>query len=165
MKAIHFLEPPKQIALFCGPNLYRPDAEKKLPALAWYRRIIEAIIPKNTALTTPCLWHNDLHDDNIFVDPQNPEKITGIIDWQSCHVPPLFNQNPDPAFLDWNGLEPETLELAPRPKLSGLPTEERSSALHEYTTQNMLIGWRKLMHAKTQTCINWLNFERRQLTG
>ncbi|KAJ5896137.1 uncharacterized protein N7473_005536 [Penicillium subrubescens] len=51
--------------------------------------------------------------------PHNPGKITGIIYWQSCHISPLFNHNPDPALLDLNGLEPETLDLVPRPKLSG----------------------------------------------
>ncbi|KAJ5329283.1 phosphotransferase enzyme family protein [Penicillium brevicompactum] len=170
MKAIQSLKPPKQIALFCGPKLYRPDTQKKITALAWWRQIVDVLIPKNTALAIPRLWHNDLHDDNVFVDPHNPEKITGIIDWQSCHISPLFNHNPekitgiidwqschisplfnhnpDPAFLDWNGLEPESLDLAPRPKLSGLSPEERSAALHEYSIQNVLIGWRKLMHAK-----------------
>lgn len=46
LKAIQSLEPPKQIALFCGPKLYRPDTEKKITALAWYRQIIDALIPK-----------------------------------------------------------------------------------------------------------------------
>ncbi|RJE25283.1 Phosphotransferase enzyme family protein [Aspergillus sclerotialis] len=125
MKAIQSIEPPKQIALFCGPNLYRPSTEKKLTALAWYQQIVNSLIPTDAAITKPCLWHNDLHDKNIFVDPHNPEKITGIID---CH-------NPDPALLDWDGLEPETLDLAPRPKLSGLFAEERATAMREYTVQ------------------------------
>lgn len=148
-KAIQSLKPPKQIALFCGPKLYRPDKEKKITALAQYQQVVDALIPNDTAINSPRLWHNDLHDDNVFVDPHNPERITGIIDWQSCHISPLFNHNPDPAFLDWDGLEPETLDLAPRPKLSGLSPEERSAAVHEYTIQNVFIGWRKLMHAKT----------------
>ncbi|EER26282.1 hypothetical protein CPC735_004530 [Coccidioides posadasii C735 delta SOWgp] len=80
VKAIQSLEPPKSTALFCGPKLYRPDTEKKLTALAWYRQVVDALIPKDTAITRPSLWHNDLHDDNVFVDPHNPEKITGIID-------------------------------------------------------------------------------------
>lgn len=100
MKAVQSLTPPKQIALFCGPKFYRPDKGKKITALAWYQQIVEALIPKDTAITRPYLWHNDLHDDNVFVDPDNPEKITGIIDWQSCHISPLFNHNPDPAFFD-----------------------------------------------------------------
>lgn len=104
-------------------------------------------MPKNTAITKPYLWH-DLHGENIFVDPHNPQRITGIIDWQSCHISPLFNHNPDPAFLDWDGLEPETLDLVPRPNLSVLSAEERTRAMYEYTIQNVFIGWRKLMHAK-----------------
>lgn len=106
------------------------------------------IIPTDTAITSPTLWHNDLHDDNIFVDPDDPEKMTGIIDWQSSHVSPLFNHNPDPAFLTWDGLESETLDLAPKPTRSGLTPEERSAAMREYTIQNVYIGWRKLMHSK-----------------
>ncbi|KAF4761851.1 hypothetical protein HAV15_006931 [Penicillium sp. str.  len=81
--------------------------------------------------------------------PHNPERITGIIDWQCCHISPLFNHNPDPAFLDWGGLEPETLGLAPRPTLSGLSAEERSAAMREYTIQNVFLGWRKLMQGKS----------------
>ncbi|KAJ5584288.1 phosphotransferase enzyme family protein [Penicillium hispanicum] len=164
-KAIQSLKPPKQAALFCGPKLYRPDTEKKLTALAWYRQIIDALIPKDAAITKPCLWHNDLHDDNIFVDPQNPEKVTGIIDWQSCHISPLFNHDPDPAFLDWDGLEPETLDLSPRPKLSGLSPEERSAAVREYTLQNVFVGWRKLMHAKNPDLYRVVEFRKTAAYG
>ena len=57
------------LALFCGPKLYQPDAEKKLTALAWYQQIINSLAPmKDTAINNPYLWHNDLHDENIFVD-------------------------------------------------------------------------------------------------
>lgn len=164
-KAIQSLIPPKQIALFCGPKLYRPDKEKKLTALAWYRQIVDALIPKDATIIRPCLWHNDLHGDNIFVDSKNPKKITGIIDWQSCHVSPLFNHNPDPAFLDWDGLEPETLDLAPRPKLSELSPEERPAAMHEYTTQNVFIGWRKLIHAKNQDLYRVVEFRKTTAYG
>jgi hypothetical protein len=163
--AIHSLKPPKQTALFCGPKLYQPDTEKKLTALAWYQQIIDVIIPKDTTITNPYLWHNDLHDENIFVDPHNPENITGIIDWQSCHVSPLFNHNPDPALLDWDGLEPETLDLAPMPKLSELSPEERSAAVREYTLQNVFIGWRKLMHAKNPDLYQVIEFRKTAAYG
>lgn len=161
MKAIKTLKLPKQIALFCGPKLYRPDTEKKITALAWYRHIVDVLIPKKkTALTTPCLWHNDLDDDNVFVDAHNPKKITGIIDWQCCHISPLFNHNPDPTFLEWNDLEPETLDQAPRPKLSRIPPEERSAALHAYAIQNVLIVWRKLMHTKNPDLYQLVEFRK-----
>lgn len=158
--AIHSLKPTKQIALFCGPRLYRLDTKKK-----WYQQIIDALIPSDTTITHSHLWHDDLHHDNIFVDVYYPEKITGIIDWQSCHVSPLFNHNPDPAFLDSDGLEPETLDLAPRPKLSELSPEETSAAMREYTGQNMFIGWRKLMHAKNPDMYQVVEFRKTAAYG
>jgi hypothetical protein len=165
VNAIRSLEAPKQIAIFCGPSLYQPDTKKKLTALEWYQKIIEAFIPKETTLNSPHLWHDDLHHDNIFVNPYNPVKITGIIDWQSCHIWPLFNHNPDPALLDWEGLDPETLDLAPRPELSGLSAEDRSAAVREYTIQNMFIGWRKLMHAKNPNLYQVVEFRKTAAYG
>ncbi|CAI7572846.1 unnamed protein product [Penicillium glandicola] len=97
--------------------------------------------------------------------PHNPGKITGIIDWQSCHISPLFNHNPDPAFLYWGGLEPETLDLAPRPALSGLSPEERSEAMRNYTVQNVFIGWRKLMHAKNPELYQAVEFRKTAAYG
>ncbi|KAI1926167.1 hypothetical protein LOZ65_002665 [Ophidiomyces ophidiicola] len=91
---------------------------KKQTALARYQQIVDDLIPKDTRITNPCLCHNDLNSGNIYLDPDNPENITGIIDWQSCHISPLFNHNPDPTFLEWDGLEPETLDLVPRLSLS-----------------------------------------------
>ncbi|GAT24392.1 phosphotransferase enzyme family protein [Aspergillus luchuensis] len=120
----------------------------------------------DTALTTPHLWHNDLHDDNIFIDPQNPETITSVIDWQSTHISPLFTHNPDPAFLDWaDGLEPETLDLLPRPNLSGLTPQERAAAVREYTTQNLFIGWRKLTRAKNPALYRAIEFRKTPAYG
>lgn len=165
IKAIQFLKPPKQTALFCGPKLHQPDAEKKLTALAWYQKIVDAIIPKDTSITNPYLWHDDLHDDNIFVDPDNPERITGIIDWQPCRISPLISYNPNPAFLDWDGLEPETLDLAPRPTLARLSPDERSAAMHEYTVQNMFIGWRNLMRAKNPDLYRVVEFRKTAAFG
>lgn len=80
MKAIQSLKLPKLIALFYGPKLYWPDTEKESTALAQYQQIANAPIPKYTAITNPYLCHNDLHDDNIFIDLHYPEKIMGIID-------------------------------------------------------------------------------------
>ncbi|RMZ72435.1 phosphotransferase enzyme family [Pyrenophora seminiperda CCB06] len=148
-KAIQMLgDPPKQIALFCGPKLYQPDQKEKLTALAQYRRILNTILPGKKTIRDPYLWHNDLHDDNIFVDATNPGKITSIIDWQSCHISPLFNHNADPAFLDWEGDEPENLDLVPTPDLSGLSPAEKSAAVRNHAHVNIFLAWRKLLRSK-----------------
>ncbi|CAG7974970.1 unnamed protein product [Penicillium nalgiovense] len=141
------------------------DPAKKLTALAWYQKIVDALIPKDTSATSPCFWHDDLHGDNIFVDPHNPERTTGNIDWRSCHISPLFNHSPDPAFLDWDGLEPETLDLPERPTLSKLSTEERSAAMREYLVQNVFIGWRKLMHGKNPDLYQLVGFPKTPAYG
>lgn len=166
IKAVESLKPPKQIALFCGPKLYRPSKENTLTALTWYQQLVDALIPTDTAIKKPFLWHNDLHDDNIFIDPENPEKITAIIDWQACHISPLFNNNPDPGFLAWDaGLEPETLSLVPKPKLTGLSQDERSTGLNEYKHHNVFIGWRKLMQARLPDLYQTVEFRKTPAYG
>ena len=38
----------------------------------------------------PILTHPDLHTRNIFVEPDDPTVVTGIIDWQSAAIEPAF---------------------------------------------------------------------------
>ncbi|KAJ5581590.1 hypothetical protein N7535_000210 [Penicillium sp. DV-2018c] len=65
------------------------------------------------------------------LDSRNPEKIKGLIHGQPCHISPLFNHNLDPAFLGWDGLGPQTLDLGPKPNLKGLSPDELFAAVHE----------------------------------
>lgn len=53
------------------------------------------------------MWHNDLHSGNIFVNPQKPTEMVGIIDWQSVHLSPIFLQARHPALIDLDGPTPE----------------------------------------------------------
>jgi hypothetical protein len=55
--------------------------------------------------------------------------------------------------------------LAHRPKLSGLSPEERSAAVHEYTVQNVFIGWRKLMQAKNPKLYRAVEFRKTAAYG
>jgi hypothetical protein len=106
-----------------------------------------------------------LHTDNIFVDPSNPGKITTIIDWQSCHISPLFNHNADLPFLDWDGLEPENLDLYPKPDPSGLSSEKNSATLRDYVHLNVFIAWRKLMQAKNPDLFEVTEFRKKAPFG
>ncbi|KAF2822687.1 phosphotransferase enzyme family protein [Ophiobolus disseminans] len=129
-KATRELSLPKQMTMFYGPKLYRPDAQAKLTALGQYQNIVDALIPHNTPINDPYLWHNDLHRNNIF----------------SCDVMPLFSHDPDPGLLHWSsGPEPMNLDLPPKPKLSGLSAEEQDAAMREYSHVFMFIAWRKLV--------------------
>ena len=134
--------------IFCGPKLYQPDPQEQVRALDQYQHILSALFPENNVICGPYLWHDDLHDNNIFVEPSNPGKITAIIDWQSCHISPLFNHNVDSTFLDYDGPEPEVLGLIEKPSLTGLSSEEKSVALRNHAHLNIFIAWRKLTQAK-----------------
>lgn len=160
MMAVQYLKPPKQIALFCGSKLYQLNMGKKSAALDCYWQVVNVLILKNTAITRPCLWHDDLHDDNVFVDLYNSARIMCIIDWQSCHISPLFNHNINPAFLDWDSLELETLDLASWLNISGLSLKECCVAVYEYTIQNVFIGWWKLMQVKNPELYWMVNFRK-----
>lgn len=95
--------------LFYGPRQYQPRASTKLSALTNYLKVASYILPEHKTTHCPLLWHGDLHTQNILVNPEDPTKILGIIDWQSVNASPLFVQVTRPAFLDFNGPIPEQL--------------------------------------------------------
>ncbi|KAJ5096606.1 hypothetical protein N7456_007327 [Penicillium angulare] len=71
-----------------------------------------------------------------------------------------------PCFLAWDaGLEPETLSLVPKPKLTGLSQEERLKALNEYKHHNVFIGWRKLMQARLPDLYQTVEFRKTPAEG
>ena len=98
----------------CGPGTYQPTQEKKLKALQCYLAMIKYLLPTDQSIQSSCLWHDDLHIENIFVDPKNPTEVIGIIDWQSAELAPLFEHARQPYFLDYDG--PPTFGLE-RPRL------------------------------------------------
>jgi hypothetical protein len=55
--------------------------------------------PNVVDVSDPVLWHTDLHLGNIFVSPNDPGVVEGIIDWQSSQICPLFIQARFPEFL------------------------------------------------------------------
>ncbi|KAJ5495683.1 hypothetical protein N7539_000799 [Penicillium diatomitis] len=56
----------------CHPEAFSFKT-KKLTLRENYHQIVDALIPLDAAITKPYLWHNDLHDDSVFIDPLNPE--------------------------------------------------------------------------------------------
>ncbi|EGE08072.1 phosphotransferase enzyme family protein [Trichophyton equinum CBS 127.97] len=112
-----------------GPDLYQPSQTAKLRALDLYLSISKYLLPKNKETHKGVLWHPDLHTDNIFVDPQEPTKITCLIDWQAVHIAPLFLQARRPAFLDFDGPIPERLKFPSLPEnFDDMQPEEKLNA-------------------------------------
>ena len=71
--------------------------------------MIKYLLPTNQSIQSSCLWHDDLHVEYIFVNPEDPTEVVGIIDWQSTELAPLFYHARQPYFLDYDG--PPTLGL------------------------------------------------------
>lgn len=141
---------PKQLVIFYGPRAYQPTMAKKLSALKSYFQLLKSLLPTDPALHTGHLWHNDLHDENIFVDPENPTKILGIIDWQSVQISPLYDHVMDPSFLGYEG--PDIGDNLERPALpedmDSLSQEEKSKARTEFYDKGIMVAWRTLVKKK-----------------
>ena len=60
---------------------------------------IPLIVPKDSDMVSPRMWHPDFHAGNIFVDDQG--RISSIIDWQGAWATPVFiGANPS-SLLDY----------------------------------------------------------------
>lgn len=83
--------------------------------------------PRIMNISAPLLLHHDLHKRNIFVDPEDPTKITAVIDWKStCLDPALFYSQDIPDLCngidepyqqpdsDYGGQSPEETERRDR---------------------------------------------------
>ncbi|KAL2800612.1 hypothetical protein BJX66DRAFT_321573 [Aspergillus keveii] len=101
--------------------------EQVLKMLVQGKRIQDAAVPT--------LLHADFHMKNIFVSPEDPTVITGLIDWQSTAIEPAFiyaNETPDFAAL------PEQPDEEDIPE-TGHPETEISSAFKERALKDAAI--------------------------
>ncbi|ETI22240.1 hypothetical protein G647_06313 [Cladophialophora carrionii CBS 160.54] len=137
---------PKQMVMLCAPTLYLPTREKKLAALESCAHVVRYLLPSDPLVCASHLWHNDLHDENIFVDPMNPTHITGIIDWQSTQAGPLFENTIDPGILDYEGPDIESLEKPTLPRnYKELSGADKAAETKLYYSKSLLVAYRRLI--------------------
>jgi hypothetical protein len=126
--------------------LYQRTKEKKLQALDYYLQIFRHISPQSNAIRKPSAWHGDLHVENIFVDPDEPTRISSIIDWQSTEVAPLFVQARQPCILDFEDpqLPPLSTERPSLPtNLAELSSDEQAAAHSICLKQSLCVAYRR----------------------
>lgn len=58
------------------------------------------ILPQETRLSRPTIWHWDLRSPNLFVEHG---RITSVIDWQDVWIGPLFLQAKRPRLVQYHG--------------------------------------------------------------
>lgn len=93
------------------------------------------IVPGSPDQCLPLLWHQDLHDGNIFVSDEG--KVTSIIDWQGVSILPVFLTIRKPQFLD----VADNAQLFELPMdLKQMPHSVRSEIWERYS-KTMLQGY------------------------
>jgi aminoglycoside phosphotransferase (APT) family kinase protein len=76
---------------------------KKEQAVMCYLDILNSLLPQDPNLLRPTLSHPDFHNENIFVNPENPSEITAILDWSSAEIAPLLVQAQPLRMIDYEG--------------------------------------------------------------
>ncbi|EEP77649.1 predicted protein [Uncinocarpus reesii 1704] len=124
--------------LFYGPRQYQPSPSKKLSALRNYLKVCPHVLPEDPVTHESVLWHGDLHLQNVFVNPEDPAQILGIIDWQSVSACPLFMQVTRPGLLDYSGPLPEKLaRVSLPPNFDDLTPDEQRKATELHQAQTL----------------------------
>jgi len=154
---------PKQTFMAYGPKLYVPTATSKLEALKAYLKVLEcgALLPTKPELRSGHLWHDDLHLENILVDPKDPTKIISIIDWQATTIAPIFDHQVDPSFLEYEGPEVvcDNLDAPELPDdWKSLPDQERAAVLETHTAHSVMVAWRRAVKKKNPALHSAIQF-------
>ncbi|VDC07403.1 unnamed protein product [Peniophora sp. CBMAI 1063] len=106
---------------------------------------------------------HDLSLENIFVDPENPSKITCIIDWESTTIRPLWQCAHLPAFLQSSPFTARLFRTAVQ-KLAGPSTPRhppRIPGLAMSSSAASAIGHHHHHHPKDKSALaaEWLHWE------
>ncbi|KAF1918902.1 kinase-like domain-containing protein [Ampelomyces quisqualis] len=112
-----------------GASKGQSDRQAHIDLLGKYLSVIAQLLPKETDLLAPVLWHRDLHPGNLFV---HDGKISSVIDWQSCWAGPLILRARAPQFLQYNG----DIMLKLPPEYEEMSEDERRSV--EYKVQQSI---------------------------
>ncbi|KAL3428930.1 hypothetical protein BDV09DRAFT_190563 [Aspergillus tetrazonus] len=133
---------PRSLISLYGPGTYCRSRSKKIAALRKYL--------------------------NIFVHPERPTEVLGIIDWQSSEVLPLFDHARLPYFLDYDGppstsIDPPTfpadfdkLDPAKKAEAQDLYLKMSLSALYRRFTYSNNMALFKAMEFRETTSFEML---------
>lgn len=144
-----------QQGIFNGPGGYRPTKEAKFCVLKDFEKIYQCILPKDEALNTGIIWHNDLHTDNIFVDEKDPTKLTSIIDWQAIPVYPMFLMAHHPSLIEYDGPKPEIFVQPHLPEdIEEFNPDDKKAAKELFLAKTLWLYYEAQMYKKSPDLIH-----------
>lgn len=130
--------PPKPNALSPGESSF--TAQLRLDTIEQYLKIAPCVLPSLQPTDGFTLWHPNLGRQQILVDPEEPTRITGILDWQGAEFGPMSLQIRHHPFLDFENVEQNNkFATAENEIFTGIPEEDTDS----------LARWAKIIKAKT----------------
>ncbi|KAM5447410.1 hypothetical protein MaudCBS49596_005921 [Microsporum audouinii] len=161
--------PRSPIGLY-GPQTYRPSKGKKIKALQAYLDIVEHLLPDDKSIQTSHLWHNDLHAENIFVNPENPSEVCGIIDWQTTELAPLYDHTIEPYILDYQGPrmngdllqrpDPKEIQKLFEDDTDLTPLDKKRKADSLFWKMALVSLWRHAIHIRIKPLFHALEFRK-----
>ncbi|KAF1837384.1 hypothetical protein BDW02DRAFT_586650 [Decorospora gaudefroyi] len=150
---------PKSPITLCGPGTYQPTRAKKLKALQCYLDMVRYLLPTDQTISSAHLWH-DLHVANIFIDPSEPTKVVGLIDWQPTEISPLYFHARQPHIIDYIGPPITGLERPQPPTdVDKLASSARKYADTLYLQQSLCSLYNTLTHHQNPRLYAALQFQ------
>ncbi|RAH67161.1 uncharacterized protein BO66DRAFT_413745 [Aspergillus aculeatinus CBS 121060] len=144
---------------------YQPSRETKLFAIESFLKVVDLLLPGDEDISASCIWHDDLHVENVFVNPEDPSEIYAFIDWQSTELAPLYHHTIEPYILDYHG--PPFEGLLDRPKLADVKAlfqdeHDQAAATRKaetlFTSMSLLALYRYLLHKTMPRLFKALEF-------
>ncbi|KAL4904439.1 hypothetical protein BDW74DRAFT_185692 [Aspergillus multicolor] len=124
-----------------------------------YLRIMKYLLPTDASITPAILWHPNLHTENIFVHPERPAEVSGIIDWQLSEILPLFEHARQPYFLDYDGPALTGLDPPDFPaNFNKLSPSEKAKAQDLYLKMSLSALYRRFTYSTNRTLYNAIKF-------
>ncbi|KAL4746589.1 hypothetical protein BDW72DRAFT_207203 [Aspergillus terricola var. indicus] len=151
---------PRSLLSLYGPGTYCRSRSKKIAALRNYLRLVKYLLPTDLSITSAFLWHPDLHAENIFVHPERPAEVLGIIDWQSTELLPLFDHARLPYFLDYDGPPPTGIDPPAFPDDFGkLDTAKKAEAQDLYLKMPLSALYRRFTYSNNIALFKAMEFQ------
>ena len=121
---------------------------------------LASILPQEQCASPFHMWHDDLHEENIFVDANDPTVIMAIIDWQSTCIVPLFDHTVLPGFLDYDGPVVQGMERPKPPPLTEITDpKEKAAALKLYDEQILASGYKHMLEGNIKPVFDAVMYE------
>jgi len=122
-------------------------------------KLVKYLLLTDGSIMRSYLCQCDLHAENVYVNPNKPEEIVGIIDWQSVDLLPLFDHARQPYILDYDGPRAKESEHSALPEnIQELASEEKHQSQSLYLLMPLSAFYNHLTHGKTKTLFRAMEF-------